>query len=188
MDLPPEGNIPQDCHPRVRAMIDYWLSIHPASGLPGRQHFDPIAVPKLLSNMGLIEVHGEPPRFRCRLYGTGLVAAIGRDITGQWYDEAFPNFEREAQHRNFCHVVTTGTPHWRRGRLRIPAEKEHHLLERVHLQDYPKVLGSDLSYGQQKLLTLASCMATQAMTRCLPISPSLFSGLDRLDGFERDKG
>lgn len=26
------------------------------------------------------------------------------------------------------------------------------LLERVHLQDYPRVLGSDLSYGQQKLI------------------------------------
>jgi ABC-type branched-subunit amino acid transport system ATPase component len=26
------------------------------------------------------------------------------------------------------------------------------LLERVHLQDYPEVLGSDLSYGQQKLI------------------------------------
>ncbi len=114
-------------------MIDYWLSIHPPSGLPGRRHFDPVAVPRLLSNTGLIEVHGDPPRFRCRLYGTGLVGAIGRDITGQWYDEAFPNFEREAQYQNFCHVVTTGTPHWRRGRLRIPVEKEHHLLERVHL-------------------------------------------------------
>jgi hypothetical protein len=149
MDPATDGKIAQDCHPRVRAMIDYWLSIHPPSGLPGRQHFDPIAVPKLLSNMGLIEVHGDPPRFRCRLYGTALVAAIGRDITGQWYDEAFPDFEQAAQYGNFLHVVTTGTPHWRRGRLRIPVEQDHHLLERVHLP-----LASD-SVNVDMILTFA---------------------------------
>jgi hypothetical protein len=128
-----QGNIPEDCHPRVRAMIDYWLSIHPSEGLPGRQHFDPVAVPKLLANTGLIEVSGNPPRFRVRLYGTGLVAAVGHDLTGRWYDDIFDRFEETAQHRDFLHVVSTATPHWRRGRLRIPAEKNYHFLERVHL-------------------------------------------------------
>ena len=114
-------------------MVDHWRSIHPPSGLPGRRHFDPVAIPKLLSNMGLIEVHDDPRRFRVRLYGTGLVAAIGQDLTGTWYHERFENFEAEGQYRDFNHVIETGTPHWRRGRLRIPMDKDHHLLERVHL-------------------------------------------------------
>jgi hypothetical protein len=133
MPTAPQGNIPEDCHPRVRAMIDYWLSIRPSEGLPGRRHFDPVAVPKLLSNTGLIEVSGNPPRFRVRLYGTGLVAAVGHDLTGRWYDEMFERFETTAQYRDFLQVVSTGKPHWRRGQLRIPIEKNYHFLERVHL-------------------------------------------------------
>lgn len=39
---------PADCEPKIRAAYDYWRRIHPAQGLPGRQHFDPANIPRLL--------------------------------------------------------------------------------------------------------------------------------------------
>ena len=133
MKRPTPEAIPDDCYPAVRAIVDYWRSIHPTEGLPGRQHFDPVDVPKLLSNIGLIEAHENPRRFRIRLYGTALVAVMGEDYTGRWYDELFENFEATGQYADFCHVVDTGTPHWRRGLLRLPIDRDFHYLERVHL-------------------------------------------------------
>jgi hypothetical protein len=133
MKRPGAELIPDDCHPSVRAIADYWRSIHPAEGLPSRRHFDPVDVPKFLSNIGLIDVQESPRRFRVRLYGTALVSVMGEDYTGRWYDELFKNFEKTGQYVDFCHVVDTGTPHWRRGALRIPIGKDFHFLERVHL-------------------------------------------------------
>lgn len=127
------GSIPKDRHPSIGEIADYWLAIHPENGLPGRQHFDPVDVPQLLGNIGLIEVHGNPRRFRIRLYGTGLVKVMGEDYTGKWYHELFANFDKTAQFSDFNHVVDKRTPHWRRGSLRIPAERDFHFLERVHL-------------------------------------------------------
>lgn len=133
MERPAAGFIPDDCHPSVGAIVDYWCSIHPPQGLPGRQHFDPVDVPKLLSNIGLIDVQNSPRRFRIRLYGTALVSVMGEDYTGKWYDELFENFEKTGQYTDFCHVVDTHSPHWRRGALRIPTDRDFHFLERVHL-------------------------------------------------------
>jgi len=99
-----QGNIPGDCHPVVRSIVDYWLSIHPPDGLPARRHFDPVDVPKLLSNIGLIEVHENPRQFRIRLYGTALVSVMGEDYTGRWYHELFENFETTEQYADFCRV------------------------------------------------------------------------------------
>lgn len=127
------GNISEDCHPDVRSLVDYWQSIHPADGLPGRRHFDPVDVPALLGNIGLIEVHENPRRFKARLYGTTLVSAVGKDLTNKWYHEVFEKFEQSGQYHDFSHVVDTRTPHWRRGTMRIPAERDFHFLERVHL-------------------------------------------------------
>ena len=42
---------------------------------------------KLLPSIALLDVVGDPPRFRFRLFGTGLVAAYGQDLTGKFADE-----------------------------------------------------------------------------------------------------
>jgi hypothetical protein len=34
-------------NPKVLRFLDYWLSLKPAEGLPGRQHFDPLDIPDL---------------------------------------------------------------------------------------------------------------------------------------------
>lgn len=121
--------IPDTCHPKVKALVDYWLSIHPESGLPGRQHFDPRDIPSLLSNVWLIDVVRSPLRFRFRLFGTRIVDYAGEDNTGKWVDEKWPDFDAEV----FETVIETKQPSWSRGPSGFRPEKDYYELERVRL-------------------------------------------------------
>src|SRR5690348_8213244 len=48
--------LPENCDHRLRELYEYWRSRHPAEGvLPGRQHFDPVDVPKLLPWIWLVD-------------------------------------------------------------------------------------------------------------------------------------
>jgi hypothetical protein len=107
---------PATAHPRVAELTDYWSRIHPAQGLPGRQHFDPVDVRRLLPDIWMLDVHRDPLRFRYRLVGTAIVTAVGREITGQWIEKVFANWEpKDAPYRRYKAVLETGVPSWRRG-------------------------------------------------------------------------
>lgn len=104
-------------HPKVHGLFEYWHSIRPDSAsLPGRAHFEPLAIPALLPRLILLDVVGRPARFRYRLIGTRMVDALADDFTGRWLDEAhakpggdtpvFPSYEQ---------VVRDGRFDWRRG-------------------------------------------------------------------------
>jgi hypothetical protein len=121
--------IPETCHPKVKAILDYWLSIHPEHGLPGRQHFDPRDIPELLSNVWLIDVMQDPLRFRFRLFGTRIVEYAGEDNTGKWVDEQWPDFDADI----FEALIETRQPSWSRGPSLFRPEKDYYELERVRL-------------------------------------------------------
>jgi hypothetical protein len=82
------GNIAATCRPNARELTDYWLSIHPASGLPGRQQLDPSDIPKLLSNILLVDIDSRTPRFTWRLMGTSLTKIFNCDHTGLPFETA----------------------------------------------------------------------------------------------------
>ena len=105
-------------HSKIREIFDYWQSIRPATGvLPARRHFDPLAVPALLPNIRLIDVQREPLRFRYRLVGTRIVEAHGYDMTGQWLDEAHPEFRSDTPvRREYLTVIEERRPSYRRGK------------------------------------------------------------------------
>lgn len=130
-DWPPE--VPRDCERMIRDLVAYWRSIHPAAGLPGRQHFDPAAVPHLLANIRLLDVVGEPPRFFTRVMGTRLRDFYGEEHTGFWYDEMFPHFAQSPTHSDLVATARTGRPSWRRGKPNLCYEKDFLALERVFL-------------------------------------------------------
>jgi len=101
---------------KVRALYEHWLTIHPGGGkLPGRRDFDPMAVPYLLPHIMLLEVQGRPPRFRYRVIGTRMVDALGKDLTGQWLDEAHSQAGRKPEFPGYELVVAQREPQWRRG-------------------------------------------------------------------------
>ena len=131
--MPNFGNIPERCHANIRAIAEYWRSIHPVTGLPGRQHFDPVDIPHLLSYLRLIDVQGPPMRFRIRLMGTKLVESFDQDHTGKFYDEVFEGFERTPLFEEFRAVADTREPHWRKGDHRLNPMRDYILIERVTL-------------------------------------------------------
>ena len=127
------GSIPADCHPGVQAITEYWQSIHPGDDLPGRQHFDPIDIPGLVANIRLVDVVGDPPRFRVRLTGTRLTEFFGSSDTGKWLDEVYTGFEQTPTFVNYMRVVETGLPGWRRGRCELRSAHDCLQYERVQL-------------------------------------------------------
>lgn len=105
-------------HPRAVRLYRYWRSIRPPGvGLPGRRDFDPVAVPDLLPGICLLDVQQKPFRLRYRLVGTGIVEATGREVTGQWLEEAHPHIRGNTQlFDRYRGVVETGVPSWRKGK------------------------------------------------------------------------
>jgi hypothetical protein len=127
------GNVPGTCHQNIREIVEYWSRIHPVSCLPGRQHFDPLEVPRLLPNIRLLDVVGWPPRFRIRLMGTRLRDFFGAELTGMWLDEVFSNLDGSLTHAELLKTIETKTPRWRRGRPALDIEKDFLDMERVYL-------------------------------------------------------
>ncbi len=124
---------PPDCDARVRKLYDHWLSLHsPGAGLPGRQHFDPAAIPALLPWVWMMDVQRQPLRFKHRLVGTEHVRAMGRDFTGVWLDEAYPLFLTSPAYPQFV-AAAGGQVGYRRGPPVFHLSKDYLLMERLLL-------------------------------------------------------
>ncbi|MEC9346739.1 MAG: PAS domain-containing protein [Pseudomonadota bacterium] len=77
--------------PLLRAGHDYWNRIRDGRDVPLRRSVDPLTMPPgLLSHVLLIDVVQAPKlRFRWRLIGTHVTEALGRDMTGAWWDDIY---------------------------------------------------------------------------------------------------
>ena len=127
------GNVPPDCHDKIRQIVGYWTAIHPLFGIPGRQHFDPLEIPSLLPNIRLLDVVGSLPRFRVRLMGTQVREFMGEEQTGRWLDEVFPNLHGSVTHAELVKTVTIKKPRWRRGKPALAIDRNFLDMERVYL-------------------------------------------------------
>jgi PAS domain len=117
-------------HPLMRRFYDYWLSIAPPGGLPGRQHVAPEKMTAWLSRLWLLDVHRDPLRFRCRLAGSEMVRSIGQEVTGGWLDEVHPQSVTNPDSRNrFRVAVELARPTWRRGPLRWARQPDFKTVE-----------------------------------------------------------
>lgn len=96
--------------PKILQLAEAWEGMRPAPGvLPGRQHFDPSAVGRLLPQVltvDLLRDEGEMRAARYRLIGSTIRDAYGEDTTGKVV-EVFPHHFRLA--------AETGWPVWRFG-------------------------------------------------------------------------
>jgi hypothetical protein len=125
-------------HPKIRQLYDYWLAIHPSGGppggLPGRQHFDPQQVPRLLAGLRLVEVQDQPFRLRYRLVGSRIDRVIGRSFTGRWVDDVHagdPNYPELLE--DYRATVVQRQPSWRRGPPRVRHDDKCSTLEVLRL-------------------------------------------------------
>lgn len=122
-------------HGRATRLYRYWLSIHPPEGgLPGRRHFDPVAVAGLLPGIWLLDVQRLPFRLRYRLVGTGIIEAIGHEVTGLWLDEAHPHIRDNAVFfGRYQQVAETGVPSWRKGKPLLWTHRDFGTIENLLL-------------------------------------------------------
>jgi hypothetical protein len=125
-------------HPIVRDFLEYYLRIHPATDLPARPMFDPVAIPRLLPNIVLAEVVRQPgnapPRFRIKVAGEDVVQAMRMPLIGRFLDEIAnrseptARFPIESRHS----VVETGCMIYRRGTPRMRFSLDYAEVEYAH--------------------------------------------------------
>lgn len=127
------GDLPDGCHPRIRAIYEYWRAIHPTEGLPGRQHFDPLDIPALLPDIFLLDVRSDGPSFQFRLIGTGVTALYGREFTGQPFEAAYEDGKAAPIYQDACAILTDKAPRWRRSPPAFQRSRDYLLLERLLL-------------------------------------------------------
>jgi hypothetical protein len=103
--------------PRFRAFFAYWQSVAPVGRLPGRQHIDPLTIPReVLPNIALYDIVPAETDFRVRvrLLGTAVVELLGVDHTGLFIDETMPADAYRPLHESF-RLVAQGQPqYWQR--------------------------------------------------------------------------
>ena len=125
--------VPPDCDARIHRVLAYWQSIRPAPDrLPGRQHVEPSDLAELLRWVWLVDVQREPPRFRYRLIGTGHRQVMGKDFTGRWIDDVFPDFPQMQGYADFLAVMAGELRHMRR-RPEFPVGEKFVAMERLLL-------------------------------------------------------
>jgi len=122
-----------DCNPKIKVIFEYWTRISPPGALPGRQHFDPLDLKALLPNLWIVDVVGDPPRFKYRIAGTKIVDYLGQEPTGKWMDEVFPHLEESYTFRDLMTTVREGRPQWRRGTPTLQIEKSFKVVEQLSL-------------------------------------------------------
>jgi hypothetical protein len=81
----------------------------------------------------MLGVDGETGRYRYRLVGTRMVEAMGRDLTGQWYDEAHPGAAQHPMHAFLQQRILAGIPTWRRGRPWLHVDPNIYEIEQILL-------------------------------------------------------
>jgi hypothetical protein len=130
----PELELPQ-CHEMIATILRYWREVRPGAGLfPGRQHFDPAAVTKLLPWVRLYDVFRDPLRFRYRVIGTELVRHLGRDPTGTWFGDDVPDAAQSKAYRDLVFVASGNGLSYHRGYPVFTKEHKDHLTaERILL-------------------------------------------------------
>jgi hypothetical protein len=89
-DGPQSGSIEElsePHHPSLRQLHAYWQSKKGTQIAPSRSAILPEEIVAHLPHVALVDVIGDPLRFRFRLFGSALVAAYGQDLTGKFLDE-----------------------------------------------------------------------------------------------------
>ena len=119
--------------PEIANLIRYWLSIHPENCLPGRQHFEPLEIARLLPHIVLVDIEKDERRYRIRVMGTAVVEAIGADYTGAFCVDTLPNFRESLSFRHRVEVEESGLPAYHRGPASIAFRLDYAPVEWLHL-------------------------------------------------------
>lgn len=100
-------------HPELAHLYRYWLERCAGRPMPARMDVDPVDLPRrLLPHLFLVDVEEEPRRYRYRLVGSELTAAMGRELTGRYVDE-MPYLFRKFALPAYAEVMAARAPIYR---------------------------------------------------------------------------
>jgi hypothetical protein len=92
---------------RLRSLYEYWHALGVAAGgLPQVQALDPLHLPRLLSNLWILEVAPDTQRFRMRLAGESINAVYRRNIGGQYFSDVFQPSEVALMVERYSRTLT----------------------------------------------------------------------------------
>src|SRR6476469_2405884 len=91
-------------------LFAYWASRREGGRLPCRASIHPAHFKRRLPTVSLIDVQGEPRRYRLRLAGTGLYGVYGREITGRTLEEIHNDSAADYWRRELDRVVEGARP------------------------------------------------------------------------------
>lgn len=72
----------QILHPELRELFRYWRSLSRNGSIPRRRDIDPVALPKQLAHIYLLDIGAEPDDLHYRLAGGVIVEAFGFEPGG----------------------------------------------------------------------------------------------------------
>ena len=109
-----------------RELFYYWLRSAGARRMPARSDLDPLKVPRLLPNLGLIDVREGIERATFRLAGMRLRDVYGQEVTGKRVDDVYCGACADYWRRIHARVVEAGQP--LHGVVRGPAAGRDHIV------------------------------------------------------------
>lgn len=96
--------------PQLRELYEWWCAHHVDGKLPSGRQIDPVDLKFLHGNLLIVDISDTPPRFRFRLFGSGIAARLNHDWTGKPLD-TYPDVEfRQHLQRIWEKAVTVGRP------------------------------------------------------------------------------
>jgi hypothetical protein len=111
----------------------YWVSKRGQAFAPPWSAISAAEVKQWLPYLALVDVVGDEPRFRGRLFSTALVRAYGADITGRWMHECDLNFVLFDLIAQMARVVREKRPNTLRARFTKNTDGRYLDYERIAL-------------------------------------------------------
>jgi hypothetical protein len=94
----------------LKLCFDFWRAQRRGAAVPRKSSIDPVEMPiVILPNLFIYE-QTSPGTFRCRLAGTEICRATGRNPTGLYLHEQVAPAARESRTRLFTNVIERGKP------------------------------------------------------------------------------
>lgn len=110
-----------------QTLLDYWSGLVSDGRLPSRAAVNPLDVPRLLKNIGLIDVVQEVSgsyRFRYRLVGTQMNHISGTDLTDRWLNDVESGDYGTFLERLYTESVVRRTPVFSRTSMQYSDDRE----------------------------------------------------------------
>jgi hypothetical protein len=112
---------PETADRRVHMLHRYWTERRGRRRFPARRDIDPVDLPLLLTNLSLVEIRAEAPRFVYRVSGGELGRMLKRELTGLPVGTGVKDSELEHVFARYERVAQDGVALFHRDRLQETA-------------------------------------------------------------------